>query len=258
MKSVSEKPPPKVNLVLVNAFLTNSVVLKGLIDYLSHYFQVHFIDLPGFSRAIPPLPEITLDSFARYVEDRIASLNLDRYLLGGISFGFAVVSRVNADGNCRSMVGIAPYINSRWLNLGLLKKTAYSFLVDLTIVFNLSARLWRHRRFHQIFNWYSDYPPERIKTLLDQMEGRTFFETARIILRHRGACQFHRKPYALILSQADRTIKNAPLLRLFEEQVERLKILQVDIDHYPLDISEDYFHRRLPAEKVEEILHFFQ
>ncbi len=39
--------PRKENLVLVNAFLTNSLVLRGLIDYLNNFFRVHFIDLPG-------------------------------------------------------------------------------------------------------------------------------------------------------------------------------------------------------------------
>jgi len=32
----------KENLVLVNAFLTNSLVLRGLIDYLGRYFFDHY------------------------------------------------------------------------------------------------------------------------------------------------------------------------------------------------------------------------
>jgi len=88
--------PAKENLVLVNAFLTNSLVLRGLIDYLGKYFRVHFIDLPGFIRDIPPLSEISLENYASYVRRRIDELDLDSYLLGGISFGFAVVSHLAA------------------------------------------------------------------------------------------------------------------------------------------------------------------
>ncbi|MEW5901409.1 MAG: hypothetical protein AB1715_08120 [Acidobacteriota bacterium] len=248
---------PQENLILVNAFLTNSLVLKGLIDYLGHYFTVHFIDLPGFIKDVPPLAEITLENYAGYVSRRIDSLNLDGYLLGGIFFGFSVISHLTPNERCRGLVAIAPYLNARALKLGRVKKSTYSLLVQLTTALDLSAKIWRHRLFQRIFHWYSDYPPERIKTLLCHIEGRTFFETAKIILRHRDPCRFHRLPHVLILSQGDKTIHNDPLLKLFEENVENLKVVQTGIDHYPLDTTEDYFRSRFSEQDIREIIGFF-
>jgi pimeloyl-ACP methyl ester carboxylesterase len=248
---------PKENLVLVNAFLTNSLVLKGLIDYLGHYFVVHFIDLPGFTKDVPPLAEITLENYARYVRRKIEALDLDRYLLGGISFGFSIISHLTPDERCQGLVAVAPYLNSQGLKLGRVKKSTYSFLVRLTTAFDLSARIWEHRLFQRVFRWYSDYPPDRVETILSHMEGRTFFETARIILRHRDPCRFHPLPHVLILSYEDKTIDNDPLLRLFEQNVKRLKVVHTEIDHYPLDTTEAYFRARFPEEDIREIIGFF-
>jgi len=249
--------PSKENLVLVNAFLTNSLVLRGLIDYLGNYFRVHFIDLPGFVRDIPPLSKVTLENYAAYVQGQIDGLDLDSYILGGISFGFAVISHLDPNELCKGVVAITPFLNSRWLNLGLFKKSAYSLLVRLTLAFDLPLKIWNHRLFRRVFHWYSDYPADRIETLLSQMEGRTFFETARLILTHRQPCRFQNLPYVLVLSHSDRTIKNGPLLELFEKKIDRLKVVRAGIDHYPLEVSEDYFQSRFPQEDMLDIIIFF-
>jgi pimeloyl-ACP methyl ester carboxylesterase len=251
-------PRQKENLVLVNAFLTNSLVLRGLIDYLGRFFRVHFIDLPGFIRDVPPLTEVSLESYAEYVRQRLADLDLDSYLLSGISFGFAVISQLPPDERCRGVVAITPFLSSRWLNLGPIKKSTYAFLVRLALVFDLPTKVWNHRFFHRAFHWYSDYPAGRIDTLLHQMEGRTFFETARIILSHRQPRGFHKRPHVLILSHSDRTIKNDPLLKFFQENVDRLKVVHVGIDHYPPEVTEDYFESRFPQKDIRDIIVFFE
>ena len=246
----------KENLVLVNAYLTNSLVLKGFIDYLSRFFNVYFIDLPGFIQDVPPLAQISIESYAGYVQKRLERLNLKSFILGGISFGFLVASHMPRDRRCKGLVAIAPYINSRLLKLGFLKMSVYSLLVHLTLAFNMSTKIWESRHFHRAFHWYSDYPAERINNLLSHMDGRTFFETARIILGHREPCPFHALPYVLIISSSDKTIKNDPLLKLFPKNVENLKVLEVGTDHYPLDISADYFKERIPEEQIKDIILF--
>jgi pimeloyl-ACP methyl ester carboxylesterase len=247
----------KENLVLVNAYLTNSLVLKGLIDYLSGYFNVYFVDLPGFIQDVPALTRISIENYADYVQKRLEQLKLKNYLLGGISFGFLVISHLPPDPKCKGFVAIAPFINSRWLKLGFLKTSVYSLLVGLTLTFRLSTKIWENRRFHRAFHWYSDYPADRINNLLSHMDGRTFFETARIILSHRDACPFHGQPYVLILSETDKTIRNDRLLKFFQENVKKLKVVEVATDHYPVDLTRDYFRRRFPEEAVKEILFFF-
>ncbi len=250
-------PRQKENLVLVNAFLTNSLVLRGLIDYLGRFFRVRFIDLPGFIRDVPPLTEVSLESYAEYVRRRLDAFDLDSYLLGGISFGFAVINHLSLDTRCRGVVAITPFLSSRWLNLGPVKKSTYAFLVRLALAFDLPTKVWNHRFFHRVFHWYSDYPAERIDTLLNYMEGRTFFETARIILSHRQPSAFHKRPHVLVLSHSDRTIKNDPLLKFFRENVDRLKVVHAGFDHYPPEVTEDYFQSRFPQEDIQDIIVFF-
>jgi hypothetical protein len=88
------------------------------------------------------------------------------------------------------------------------------------------------------------------------MDGRTFFETARIILSHREPVPFHPLPYVLIISPADKTIRNDPLLRFFQENAQKLKVVEVGIDHYPLAITPDYFRDRIPDQAIKEIVLF--
>lgn len=127
----------------------------------------------------------------------------------------------------------------------------------MTLSLQLSAKVWQSRLFHRVFHWYNDYPTERINALLSHMDGRTFFETAKIILSYRQPCPFQRLPYALILSETDKTVKNDRLLKLFKRNVENLKIVEVATDHYPLEITSDYFRSRFPGEAIEEIILFF-
>ena len=67
----------KPHLVLVHSFYANSILLRGLGEFLSDEFHVHFIDLPGFAAHEPPIAEVSLDGFARHVEARVPALGLE-------------------------------------------------------------------------------------------------------------------------------------------------------------------------------------
>lgn len=253
----AELKSQKENLVLVSAFFTNSLLLKGLTSYLSHYYCVHFIDLPGFIKTVPPLHEISVKSYARYVQKKLDALGLESFYLGGISFGFLVINNLTLDKRCRGIVAIAPYINGRLLKLSPIKKLSYFLLVNLTVSLNLSSSLWRSRLLHKAFYWYSDYPSERINHLLTHLDGKTFFITARIILNRRKNCRFQDRPHVLIINQVDRTIDSYPLYKLFVANVSDLRVVKISADHYPLDVSEDYFRERFPEDVIRKISSFF-
>ncbi len=115
------------NLVLVNAFYTNSAILQGLIDFLSDTFNVYFIDLPGFAADVPPLEDISVEGFAHYVRRRIDGFGLEHFVLGGISFGFLVANRVPLNGECRGILGITPYLDRKSLKLRPASDTAIAW-----------------------------------------------------------------------------------------------------------------------------------
>jgi pimeloyl-ACP methyl ester carboxylesterase len=248
----------KENLVLVNSFYTNSHLLGGLIGYLRERFHVHFIDLPGFALEAPPRDEISLESFVGYVAEKVAGLGLDRYILGGISFGYSVVSRLPRDERCLGVVAIFPFLGRKSLNLKRRKKIFYLLVVGFFDAFRLSSRAWRTRLLRRIAFWYSSYPPDRVRIILDHMDGRTFFAAGRLILNRKHSPCFQDCPHVLILNPEDTTIRYDYALDAFSRNVRRLFVLHTDLEHYPVEPSKEYFERRFRESDMERIVDFLR
>jgi pimeloyl-ACP methyl ester carboxylesterase len=246
------------NLVLVNSFYTNSAILQGLIDFLNDTFNVYFIDLPGFSADIPPLDDINVESFAHYVRRRIDGFGLDHFVLGGISFGFLVANRVPLNGGCRGIVGITPYLDRRSLKLRPVKRHGYRLVTGFFSTTRLSRRIWKTRAVRRFARYYSRYPSSRVDLILEHMDGQTFFETGRMILSGRHACPFHDLPYVLIVNRDDTTIDFEYTTRRFRDNAANLLIVETKIDHYPQEISKEYFRERIGCDEIDRIAAFLR
>jgi pimeloyl-ACP methyl ester carboxylesterase len=245
------------NLVLVNAFYTNSILLKGLIDYLDRHFNLYFIDLPGFAKHSPPLEEISIQAYSDFVSRKIEEFDLDRYIIAGISFGFLIVSNICLDGKCKGIVAIFPYIDKNSLKLRVGKKAFYNLMSDFFIRLRLSRSIWKNRMFQSAAYIYSSYPRDRVTVILEHMDGKTFFETAQIILNNEGPLAFQELPYALIVNKEDKTIKYDYSLEAFKKNVKDLLIIHSEADHYPEDIEEAYFAKAFPRDDINRIIAFF-
>ena len=192
---------PKENLVIVHSFPTNSILLRGLIDYLDDYLEVYFVDLPGFTKAIPAIPEINLDGYAKFVEQKVAEFALDSYWLGGVSFGFFVVNHIRFDPKCRGIIALEPYIGSASLQIGFLKSAFYRLICKSVLALNLASFLWTNRLGQKYIARLGNYPPEAINILFDQIAAKTFFQTASLILSDQKSPHFQPLPYLLIAHQ---------------------------------------------------------
>jgi pimeloyl-ACP methyl ester carboxylesterase len=245
------------NLILVNAFYTNSILLKGLIDYLSQYFHLHFIDLPGFINHSPPLQEISIQSFSEYTAKKIDELNLDRYIIAGISFGFLIVNNTNLDEKCKGIVAINPYIDEKSLLLNSGKKMFYNYMSKYFVRFNISTKIWKNKIFQQMAYLYSSYPRDRVTVILEHMDGKTFFKTAQIILNNKNSLHFQNYPYALIINKNDKTIDYDYSMKIFKNNINKLLIVHSDADHYPENIDESYFKQAFPKNEINRIVSFF-
>ncbi len=248
----------KENLVLVNAFYTNSAILKGFIDFLSDSFNVYFIDLPGFSLDVPPIEDISVEGFARYVRGRIDGLGLEHFVLGGISFGFMVANRIPLNGECRGILGIAPYLDRRSLKVRPLKQFGYRMVTGFFCTTLLSRRVWKTRALRRFAHFYSSYPTSRVEMILEHMDGQTFFETGRMILRGRHPCVFHDLPYVLIVNRDDTTIDFEYTTERFRANAARLLVVETTIDHYPREISREYFRERIGQDEIDRISAFLR
>ncbi|MCX6560032.1 MAG: alpha/beta hydrolase, partial [Candidatus Aminicenantes bacterium] len=231
----------KRDLVLVHSFYANSILLRGLGEFLSDEFKVYFVDLPGFAAHEPPLAEVSLDGFARHVEERIRGLALHDFLIGGISFGFTVVCRMSLPPGCRGVLAIFPFLGSQSLAMRRRKKLFYQAVVNLLGASGIGGAIWRSRLVERFAFWWSSYPPERVRLILDHMDGRTFFATARLILNRTDGAEFHDRPHILILNPADATVRSDYCRREFEERVDDLCVVDTDLDHYPVEPTADYF-----------------
>lgn len=248
----------KENLILVNAFYTNSILLRGLIEFLKDHLNLYFIDLPGFSRQSPPLRKVTAENFSEYIQKKINELHLDHYIIGGISFGFYVANKIplSQDKRCKGIIALFPYIDARSLKLRRRKKILYLAVVNFLCFSGLSSIIWKNKLTQKFAFWYSSYPPERVKVILDEMDGKTFFETARWILHLNDGVRFHKKPYILIINKDDQTIRYDYCLQTFQDNVEELFVLDSNIDHYPEDLSKNYIQERFDVEDIQRLFAF--
>ena len=247
----------KDNLVLVHSFPTNSILLKGYRDYLSDQLTVYCVDLPGFTKAVAPLDRVSMEGFCRFVESRIAGLNLEHYLLEGISFGFAIVNQLDLHGNCKGIIAVEPFMGSESLIMTGAQKVIFSFVVQMICALKLYSLLWKSLFFARYLPKLGGYPAETIGILFEQIDGRTFFETANLILRDRSPYGFHDLPYALLANKQDRTVNFEYIYQAFSQNVKNLLVINIEVEHYPRDTSKEYFQQMVPNEIFSKIASFF-
>lgn len=256
MENTRDVGNAKPNLVLVHSFYANSILLGGLGEFLSDEYEVHFVDLPGFAAHEPPIAEVSLDGFARHVEERVLGLGLTSYVIAGVSFGFTVVCRMSLPSGCRGVVAIFPFLGAQSLALRRRKKLLYRAVVNAMDFTRLGAAVWNTRLLERFAFWWSSYPDERVRVILDHMDGRTFFATARIILNQDDGVRFHDRPHVLILNPADATVRSDYCRRRMEGELKDLCVVQTDLDHYPIEPTAEYFRARFVAGDIARIRAF--
>lgn len=242
-------------LVLVHSFPTNSILLAGLAQFLERYFVVHFVDLPGFVRAVPPLPRPSLAGYARHVEQRIESLGLDRYLLGGISFGYLIVTLMTLDARCRAVLAMEPFLGTRSLYMGPWKRRLFALLTRAIVWLGLSNRLFRSQYWARRMR-RRGAPDSRIETVQREIDPRTFFATATQLVTHDRPTRFPDRPHVLLVNPEDATINAEDVTQVFQTSVAPLLVVETTVDHYPISVTPEYFEANIPADDIARIEHF--
>lgn len=248
----------KPHLLLVHSFPTNSLLLHGLEEFLSDYFTVHFIDLPGFYRGKPILEgQITLKKFSDYFDDQIAKLKVDEYIVGGVSFGFLVVNNAKLDKRCKAIIAMEPFINTQCLNIPIWKQGVYALIAEaLQIVhkFNYEKVIWHSEWFSKYLQKESNYPKDRIETIIKHIDPRTFFAVTSLLMRYKKQPKFHKLPYFLIGNFADTTINFDKTVEVFLKHLHEVHVASEPIEHYPKELTKKYFKTRIPVEHIERLL----
>ncbi len=240
----------KYNLVLTHSFPTNSRILSGLIKFLEEYFNVFFIDLPGFTPDNPPLPTISIPNYAEYLETKINKLKIDKYILGGLSFSNAVIAHVKIDDHCRAILAMEPYVSNN--SLLIKRKTVFfsNLLLKSILATKTESLLWK-KKIVQFFFKFKGHE-EILDLILEDIDAKTFIHTINAIINYQQI-KFLDKPHILIQNPNDPRVAYNYNLGQYKQHVNDLLIIDSSIDHFPKDLSPQYFKKHLPAESIEKI-----
>ncbi len=235
----------KENLILVHSFPTNSILLSGFIDYLDQFFNVYFIDLPGFHKDKPPLPNPSLTSYSIYLQKQIEQLNLPSYILGGVSFGFLIVNQLNVSNECKAILAMEPFINAQNLNISSPKRIFYQTLIKIVQQLKVVDIIWRTSFLNSVLVWITKQTADRIRIVTEHIHPQTFLQTALQILSYQQTPQFHSLPYVLAINPHDQTVNVPQITQIFKDHCRKLFIIETQVDHYPQQMNKEYFNKTI-------------
>ena len=108
------------------------------------------------------------------------------------------------------------------------------------------------------FSQAKQYSPEVLSTILEQIDPRTFFETARLLLSDNREQAFQKRPYVLLPSKSDKTIDCECIHRLADNGGDHVLVMDLDVEHYPQDLSRAFFESRIPGKTIKTMKQFFR
>ncbi|NVN96805.1 hypothetical protein HXX01_00975 [Candidatus Nomurabacteria bacterium] len=248
----------KPHLVLVHSFPTNSILLHGLVEFLDDYFEVHFIDLPGFHKDVPALKgSITIKKFSDYLDKKIEELDVKEYIVAGISFGFLVVNNAKLDKRCKAVLAVEPFVNSQCLNISFWTQKKYiiiSFILQLLHTFKLEKGIWKSNWFNKYLQKEAGCSKDSMDKIIDHLDPPTFFAVINLLMNYKKYPKFHNLPYFLIGNFTDKIIDFSLVLEIFSENLHELHVISDPIDHFPKDLSKKYFESCIPKEHITRMI----
>ncbi len=247
----------KPNFILINGFASNKYVIKGFIEYLSEFFKIYSFDLPGFRKDIPALETISIKNYIKYMDKKIEELNLEEYLLGGISLGFLVANNTKAAKHAKIIIAIEPYIDCEKLRMDKKQIAITRVLVKTINSLNAHHLAWESKFFSELMQ-KEGYPEKIVKNILKHNDPKTFFETMDILLTNNRKTKFHNNPYILIINKNDELINAEKCIDEFEKKAKKLLITYVTTPHVPPTLNKSHFKKHTSISEIKRINRFIE
>jgi|GEM_PF-1103399 len=256
---------PRKDLVLIQSFPANENLSAGLIEFLGQFFEVHFVNLPGFHPSVPPIDKISLTLHAFFVEEKIKSFNIDKYYLAGFSYGCAVINNMKLDPKkCLGIIESEPFIGKNYLRSRNLNWMIRLFLY-IIIKFKLENYFWKSPLFKKFLlsgkNTTNGEAEIIACMIINEIDAKTFFSVGYQLLAHKKEPIFNNKiPYILLINIDDEVISSEKVIRKFCEKIENknLRIVFTKAPHYPPNPSFEFFNKVFSNNEVEAIFNFFR
>lgn len=256
------KQSQKINLILIQAFPANETLSAGIIQYLNNYFNVYFVNLPGFHPNAPAINNVRLEYFVEHVEAKIKQLGLEKYILAGISLGFLVANSITIDKkHCVAILASGPYLGYEYLNFSKLKRLSRMIMLNFILHSGCETKLWNAKFFKSILsNFLGKKSKEIIKVIIDEVDPKSFFSVGLELLKYDKLPQFQNIPYILLINPKDSVINFEKTLYAFWQGVEtdQLRVIFTKASHYPEDPSYEYFQSTFTNNEIESLFNFVQ
>ena len=249
----------KENLVLIHSFPTNSILLSGLIHFLEDYFNVYPIDLPGFIRTKPPIEKISIQAFSDYLDKELVRLDLEHYVVAGVSFGYWVVGNAKLTRGCRGVLALEPYVGWRSMRISMVthtKRIYYLVLIAIVRLLNLYGLVWKSKIWKRAYTHISGNNSKRTKIVFREIEAKTFIRCAGLLLSYNSNVGVHDLPTILVINPHDKTLDSSYIRRFFADRSSKLLVIESDIGHYPRKVTKEYFHKNIKKNMIERINSF--
>ena len=175
--------------------------------------------------------------------------------MGGISFGFLIVNNVKIDKRCKFILAMEPFLGLRSLYMGIVKRTVLRSVAKIFASFGASRTIWHSKHFRARMLRRGE-PEKRVDTLLQEVDPRTYFQTACLLLSYNEDIVWHDIPYILIVNPYDKTINAENIIDIFKTNVKKLHVIKTTIDHYPKKPTKKYFADRIHPDQIDSIFKF--
>jgi esterase/lipase len=246
----------KNSFILIPSFSTNSLILKGLISRLSDYFKVYPLDYSGYRSNTPPLNDYSIQNVVEKLEKDIENLNLNSYVIGGVSMGYLFTNKIKANKKCNGIVAMFPLVSDKTINIKPIKKSAFQIGLNVVRLSKIYDLIWRSKHFKKIFiNKY--FPKDISKIMSDEINPRSFFEITNLILNKKYEIQINTTPHVIIINDYDYAIKSSITMSILESKIPNKMIIKSDMPHNPNSLDKKVFDKYLDDTKMKNIVKYF-
>ncbi len=257
---MNKNPESKLDLVLIQGFPANQSLSAGVIEYMNEYFNVYFINFPGFHKVNPPIENLSFEKLCQNIENEIEKLNLDNYILAGISMGFLIANSIKIDeSKVLAIMGLAPFLGKDYLQMGSFKKTSRRALLNVNKQLRVGEKMWEQKMFKKFLSSIlSKEKGTLIEIIVDECQPQSFFGTAQIVMSLNYTPNFKNVPYIVLINEQDETIKAKETIEVYKKNIakEKLYMIYTDLPHYPKDTSYEYLKQKITSEYFEKVYSF--
>jgi len=244
---------------LIHSFPTNSILFEGMVEFFSPQLKVITINLPGFHKDVPVLSkkDITFDSFAAYVSNKIEEFGYSDYWIAGTSFGYSVLTHMDLKDECRGVFAIEPFLDHHHIAIGFLERNLYKLVFRMVSWLSLEGRLFSSKYFtsHLALKGVREDYADIIR---EHVDPATYFKVADILIRTHQPLPPQKRPHALIYNPNDATIKGVTTEEYFKNAGINLLEIVTTLPHFPERLEADYYASHIPQSQVEEVVDFME